>query len=164
MKRTLLRILAFIGLFVIGLFAFISVIGNPDFESPYQTLTASKDSAIIARGRYLAYGPAHCASCHTPMDRKVDIDRGIEVPMSGGWELSIPPGTFRAANLTPDNETGIGNLTDAQLVRAMRYSINHNGKMMFPFMPFQEMSDEDVVALISFLRWPIAWVAIQSGI
>lgn len=153
MKRIVLRILALLGLLIIGLISFVSLKGNPNFESPTQHLVASKDSAIIARGRYLAYGPAHCASCHTPMDRKVDIDHGIEVPMSGGWELTIPPGTFRAANLTPDMETGIGNLTDDQLVRAMRYSINHKGKMMFPFMPFQEMSDEDVVALISYLRW-----------
>ncbi|MBP7511194.1 MAG: c-type cytochrome [Bacteroidia bacterium] len=152
MKKLMLGILAFLGLLVLGLVAFITLKGNPDFDAATQNLVASKDSTVIARGRYLAYGPAHCASCHTPMDRKKDIDNGVEVPMSGGWELSIPPGTFRAANLTPDMETGIGNLTDAQLVRAMRYSINHRGKMMFPFMPFQEMSDEDVVALISFLR------------
>jgi len=126
--------------------------GDKDFDAPMTDIAASKDSAVIARGKYLAYGPAHCASCHTPMDKLDDNDKGIEMPLSGGWELDIEPGIFRAPNLTPDIETGIGKLTDAQLERAMRNSVNHRNKLMFPFMPFQEMTQEDVVALISFLR------------
>src|SRR5688572_12986765 len=35
------------------------------FDVPEPDLHASADPAVIARGRYLAYGPAHCASCHT---------------------------------------------------------------------------------------------------
>jgi mono/diheme cytochrome c family protein len=153
MKIIIFRFLAVFCLILFSLLAYILLNGEKEFDAPVQNLEASKDSAIIARGKYLAYGPAHCASCHTPMDRKLDIDKGVEVPMSGGWEITIPPGTFRAANLTPDMETGIGNVSDAQLVKAMRHSINHRNRMMFPFMPFQEMSDDDVVALISYLRW-----------
>ena len=152
MKKILLRILAVIVIIIGGLIIFIFVAWNKKHNAPYPEITASTDSTVIARGKYLAFGPAHCASCHVPMDKLKEVDKGLEVPLSGGWELTIPPGTFRARNLTPDMETGIGKLTDAEVARVLRYSVGHDGKSIFPFMPFQEMSDEDLTAVISFLR------------
>ena len=152
MKKILLRTLAVLVIIVAGLVIFIFVSWSKKHEAPYPEIKSSTDSAIIARGKYLAFGPAHCASCHTPMDKLEAVDKGLEIPLSGGWELDIPPGIFRAPNLTPDIETGIGKLTDAEVARVLRYSIGHDGRTIFPFMPFQEMSDEDLTALISFLR------------
>ncbi|NQV49602.1 MAG: c-type cytochrome [Candidatus Marinimicrobia bacterium] len=126
--------------------------GERTFDAPYPDLAASQDSAVIARGRYLAFGAAHCVSCHAPMDKFEELENGLQMPLMGGWELEIPPGRFRAPNLTPDMETGIGKFTDGELARAMRYSVKHDGSPLFPFMPFQEISDEDLVAIISFLR------------
>lgn len=153
MKKKVFRVLAVIVVGIGALIAFIGVKGNKDFDVPVpDKYRASTDPEVIARGKYLAFGPAHCASCHTPLSRKTEIDKGVEMPLVGGWEVDIPPGQFRAPNLTPDNETGIGKLTDGQIARALRYSVNHNNKAMFPFMPFQELSEDDVVAIISFLR------------
>lgn len=137
---------------VVGLIGFVQLTWDKKFDVPMPDVKASSDSAVIARGRYLAYGPGHCASCHTPMDQLQEVDKGAQIPLSGGWELTIDPGTFRAPNLTPDKETGIGQISDGQLARALRYSIGHKENFLFPFMPFQEMSDADVVAIISFLR------------
>jgi hypothetical protein len=36
------------------------------FDAPFPNPHATNDSATIARGKYLAYGPAHCSGCHTP--------------------------------------------------------------------------------------------------
>ncbi|MEP7371869.1 MAG: c-type cytochrome [Chitinophagaceae bacterium] len=152
MKKISLRILAGLAIIIAGLLIFIFATWNKKHDAPYPDIKASTDSIIIARGKYLAFGPAHCASCHVPADKIAGIDKGMDVPMSGGWELTIPPGTFRARNLTPDMETGIGKLTDGEVARVMRYSVGHDGRTIFPFMPFQEMSDEDVTAIISFLR------------
>jgi mono/diheme cytochrome c family protein len=120
--------------------------------APTPTLVPSTDSAVIARGRYLAYGPAYCAFCHTANGMGSRIDAGEELPLSGGHLWDIPPGVLRSANLTPDSATGIGRYTDAQLVRAIRHGVRHDGRAMLPFMAYQNMSDEDLVALISFLR------------
>ncbi len=141
-----------LGAFILVLVVFVNIRGNRTYDAPLPDLAASQDSAIIARGKYLAFGPAHCVSCHAPMDKFSEIEKGLEMPLVGGWELNIPPGSFRAPNLTPDMETGIGSYSDGQLARALRYSVRHNGKALFPFMPFQNMSDGDVIALISFLR------------
>ncbi len=154
--KSLINILKWIaivaGVLILLLVTFVNIRGNRTYDAPLPDLVASQDSAVIARGQYLAFGPAHCASCHAPMDKFDEIEQGLVMPLIGGWELNIPPGSFRAPNLTPDVETGIGSFSDGQLARALRYSVRQNGEALFPFMPFQNMSDADVIAIISFLR------------
>lgn len=152
MKKILLSILLLIIILVSAAVVFILVSWDKDFEAPYPDISATSDSAIIERGAYLVYGPGHCAYCHIPPEKIPAVASGERVPLSGGWEMEIPPGTFRAPNITPDKETGIGTYTDAEIARAMRYMVSHNNKFMLPAMEFTEMSDEDLTAIISFLR------------
>lgn len=152
MKKLFTRVLIALAVIIGGFVSFVLLTWDKDFDAPLPEIKASTDSAMIARGKYLVYGPAHCATCHTPMDKYKEVEAGAELPLSGGWELVIPPGTMRAPNITPDMETGIGKMTDAQLARAFRYSVKHNNKVLFPFMPYHEMTDEDLTAIISFLR------------
>jgi hypothetical protein len=140
-------------LIILGLYVFIQIKWDKKFDAPYPEIAASKDSSVIARGEYLVYGPAHCAVCHVPLDKVFKVDDGLKIPLSGGWEDNIAGfGVMRAPNLTPDNETGIGKLTDAQLARSIRHMVSSDGRIIFPFMEYQEMSDQDVTAVISFLR------------
>jgi mono/diheme cytochrome c family protein len=150
--KIILRILAVLVVLIAGLVVYVQVAWNKKFEAPYPDIKASTDSAVIARGKYLAYGPAHCGTCHVPMDKIMDVEGGELIPLSGGWELDIPPGEMHAPNLTPDMETGIGKLTDADLARTMRYMVGSDGRCIFPFMPFAEMSDADLTAIVSYLR------------
>lgn len=152
MKKFIITTLALIILLVVCFVSFVELTYDKIHAAPYPEITASTDSAVIARGEYLAFGPAHCIVCHSPLDKRKEIDAGLKMPLTGGWELIIPPGTFRAPNLTPDEETGIGRYNDAEVARILRYSVGHDGRTIFPFMPFQEMSDEDLTAVISFLR------------
>ncbi len=61
------------------------------------------------RGAYLVNGLAHCSECHTP--RNLMFARKQNEALSG----SVVDG-WKAWNITPDEETGIGLWTDAQLV------------------------------------------------
>lgn len=122
------------------------------FDAPLPALAASTDSAVIARGRYLAYGPAHCAACHVEPGDTVALRTGGQPPLAGGYAFVIPPGTFYVPNLTPDVATGIGSRTDAELARTLRHGVRADGRAALPFMTAQDASDEDLVALISFLR------------
>lgn len=151
--KTVLKFLG-IGLVVviIGFVAFVQLSWDRKYDAPMPEFTASADSVMIARGKYLAFGPAHCSTCHVPMDKIMEVEDGLEIPLSGGWELAIPPGTFRAPNITPDPETGIGNMTDGQLARALRYNVKRDNSCLFPFMPFNGLSDEDLTAVMSFIR------------
>jgi mono/diheme cytochrome c family protein len=151
-KFLLWAVLAIV-LVIVAIVGYIQLSWNKTFDAPYPDITASTDPVLIERGRYLAYGPSHCATCHVPMDKIMDVENGLQMPMIGGWNEFVPGfGTFRAPNLTPDPETGIGKLTDAQLARTIRYGVKHDGTLLPPFMLFQGMSDEDLTAVISFLR------------
>jgi len=150
--KILLRILAGLGILIILFVIFVYIAGNKKFEAPYPETKASTDSAVIARGKYLVYGPMHCATCHVPMDKIPEVEAGDIIPLTGGWELDIPPGTFRSRNLTPDMETGIGKLTDGEIARTLRYGVGSDGRPILAFMPFQEVSEEDLTAVISFIR------------
>jgi hypothetical protein len=59
------------------------------FDVPEVDLKASTDSAVIARGAYLVYGPAHCAYCHNTADKIARLEAGEQVPLSGGAVFDI---------------------------------------------------------------------------
>jgi mono/diheme cytochrome c family protein len=151
-KKILLGLLILVVSITIGFVILVYARYNRTFEAPYPDIKASTDSAMIARGRYLALGPAHCAACHAPMTDFFKVDKGEEVALSGGFNFPLPIGMVYAPNITSDEETGIGKLTDEELARALRYGVKHDGKALIDFMPFYDLSDQDLTAVISFLR------------
>jgi mono/diheme cytochrome c family protein len=134
------------------LFIAISVRWDRRFQAPYPKLAASRDSAVVARGRYLVYGPAHCSDCHTAPADYASLNTGTWPALSGGGAFAIPLGTIRVPNLTPDSATGIGRRSDSEIARMLRYGVRPDGRSAIPFMEFHELSDADLVAVISFLR------------
>jgi mono/diheme cytochrome c family protein len=148
LKRVLIGLAAFLVLGTAGLAIAVKVREHRTFDAPYPDLRASADPAIIARGRYLALGPAHCRDCHT----EPGAPASDEPRLSGGVAFHTPVGTFYTPNITPDPTTGIGRYTDAELARALRYGVHPTGRAMVPFMPFANMADDDLTAVISYLR------------
>ena len=137
---------------ILGLMATIALRQNLTYEAPYPDIKASTDSAVIAHGKQLIMGPAHCASCHGPKDAEERMIRGEEVPLLGGHKFDFPFADIYVKNITPDKETGIGRYTDGEIARTLRYGVRANGTAVFDFMPFHDMSDEDLTAIISYLR------------
>jgi mono/diheme cytochrome c family protein len=126
---------------------------NLKFDRPPPDLHASLDPAVIERGRYVVRNLSGCGLCHADGERLREVSNGdLTVPLSGGHEWDIPPGKFRAINITPDKETGIGLMTDGQIARALRHGIGRDGRALLPFMEVQGLSDDDLVAVISYLR------------
>jgi mono/diheme cytochrome c family protein len=115
----------------------------------FPAITASQDPGVIARGRYLAHGPAHCVDCHGSRDGQAP---GAETVLSGGTEWHLPIGIIRSPNLTSDPETGLGAVTDGQIARALRHGVRRDGRALAPFMAFGALSDEDLTAIVSYLR------------
>ncbi len=154
--KTFLRILKIIILVIVIILAcivtYVLTSYEKTFDAPYPDITASQDSAIIARGKYLALGPAHCAHCHAPMSELSRVDVGEEVALSGGFDFHLPLGTLHAPNITSDKETGIGNLTDQEIARMLRYGVRHDGQAVLDIMPFYDVNKDDIRAIISWLR------------
>ncbi|NII25183.1 cytochrome c [Pseudoflavitalea sp. X16] len=149
------RILKWTGIILLIIIAglYITVEARQDlkFEAPYPAVKTSMDSAVIARGKKLVFGPAHCANCHVPAAMAAAVLRGEEVALTGGNEFALPIGKLYSKNLTP-HETGIGGMTDGEIARALRYGVNAKGNALLDFMPFHNTSDDDLVAIISYLR------------
>jgi mono/diheme cytochrome c family protein len=139
-------------LLVITLIIATSLRQNLKFEAIYPNIHASKDSTVIARGRSLVFGPAHCADCHGPAGTDSLVNKGEEVPLSGGKIFNLPIGKLYASNITSDPTTGIGNLSDSVIARSLRYGVGYDGRALLDLMPFHNTSDEDLTAIISYIR------------
>ncbi|MDF2189434.1 c-type cytochrome [Paraflavitalea sp. CAU 1676] len=154
--KVFLKILKWTGIIivvlVVGLIITVACRQNLQFEAPYPDIKASTDSSIIARGRYIAYGPGHCTDCHHDPASKELMLKGQEVPLSGGMPFKLPIATIYVRNITPDMETGIGKRTDAEIARLLRYGVRPDNTAVLDFMPFHDATDEDLTAIISFLR------------
>ncbi len=109
------------------------------------------DPKLVARGEYVAK-VAGCTTCHIGVGPKgPDPSRSL----SGGFEAPDTFGTWRAGNITSDRKTGIGAWTDAQIEAAIREGTLPDGTQMYPIMPFpffNRMTDDDVHALVAYLR------------
>jgi mono/diheme cytochrome c family protein len=133
------------------LLGFVTACGGGDVALPTLTPPLIGDSSgLVARGEYIVRSVSVCGQCHSSEQGNSDG------PLSGGsefknWRL----GTIRAANLTPDPETGLGRWTDAEIVRAIRSGEDRKGKLLAPTMPYEwlhGMSDHDALAVARYLK------------
>jgi len=122
------------------------------FDAPFPEVSASTDSTVVERGRYIVRDVAPCAACHGDPAQRDAYASGADVPLIGGFVFDIPPGQFYSRNLTPDPETGLGNVSDPAIARALRYGVGYDGRALLPFMEMQGLSDDDLEAVVSYLR------------
>jgi mono/diheme cytochrome c family protein len=154
--RRFKKVLKWIGSILLVLAAGLTVAvmarQNLKYDAPYPTIKASTDSVVIARGKHLVFSSAHCINCHSPKNPDSLIALGQDVPLSGGVLFDVGIAKIYSKNITPDNETGIGKYTDEEIARVLRYGVHPDGAPVLDFMPFHNTSDEDLTAIISYLR------------
>jgi hypothetical protein len=111
----------------------------------------------IERGEYLFTTLLDCDGCHSERDFS-RLGGPVVAGMRGkGGAMTLEglPGEVYAPNITPDKETGIGNWTDGEKIRAIREGISKDGHMLFPIMPYtgyRYLSDVDVMALVAYMN------------
>lgn len=151
------KILKWTGLVLLVLIAGVAIATatrqHLTYKAPYPQIKASTDTAVIAKGRHLALVTKGCVHCHSPI-QNIDsvLKTGADPSLSGAKRLETPFGDFYAPNLTPDVTTGIARLTDGEIARVLRYGVKKNGEAALPFMQGLDMSDEELTALVSYLR------------
>jgi len=124
---------------------------------PLTSRTFASTPQRLERGHYIATALSGCVYCHSPHEWTAP-GAPIVAGMEGAGEVepyADLPGRIVAPNLTPDPETGAGTWTDDQLARSIREGIGHDGRALFPLMPypnFRVMSDEDVASVVVYLR------------
>ncbi len=113
---------------------------------PVKPATGDK-AKLIKKGEYLAK-IGDCLACHT------NTKAGGK-PFAGGLPINTPFGTFYSPNITPDKETGIGNWTADDMIRAIQEGRDPHGANYFPVFPyvyFSKMTKDDIRALHEYLQ------------
>ncbi|NWF90458.1 MAG: diheme cytochrome c-553 [Ignavibacteriaceae bacterium] len=136
---------------------------------------------LIARGSYIV-NSSGCGDCHTPKimspngpvedttrflsgfpaeDKLPPLDLKTVAP--GNWYVTEknlaawvgPWGISYASNITPDNETGIGTLSEEMFIKTIREGkLMGVGRPLLPPMPwpmFARKTDEDLKAIYAYL-------------
>ena len=168
-----------------GAFAMTSAIivgcGQPPANQPALSAPAPTQSSV-ERGKYLVTITG-CSDCHTtktigPNGPEADMSKNLaghpedfkmpappklspDTPWAVVTSLTLtawsgPWGVSFAANLTPDQNTGLGIWTEDMFVNAMRTG-KHMGtsRPILPPMPWQDfaaMPDADLKAIYAYLR------------
>lgn len=126
-------------LFLMACLAILSAVCVPSWSKPNSRL-----SPELQQGKYLSE-LALCYSCHTS-------DEGQ--PFAGGRALVTPLGTFYSPNITPDEKTGIGSITDEEFYRTLHEGVSRNGEHLYPLMPYSSytgISYEDAMLIKAWL-------------
>ncbi|MFH1074628.1 MAG: hypothetical protein V1752_06030 [Candidatus Firestonebacteria bacterium] len=108
----------------------------------------SKDE-MIERGKYLVNACGVLAH-HTSLgkDGKPDLNKfmaGSETGYKGTWGVSY------AKNLTPDNDTGIGMMSDDEVISMIKDE-GANGTAPLYYDYYRGLTDDDLKSLVSYLR------------
>jgi len=151
--KIIIKIFVVLILIIIGLILYSYVGYKKSWSIALPNIVAVKDSAAIARGKYLVYGPAHCVDCHALEMGDTRLSMGERLPLTGGKGETTYLGDWAAPNLTPDPLTGLGRVSDGQIARMIRHGVNREGQIALPFMDaYANLSNYDLISIISFLR------------
>jgi mono/diheme cytochrome c family protein len=117
---------------------------NRAYANPPSQLMAELTPQLVADGERFARS---CVGCHSASG---------ELPMTGqdffGHDNEGPPvGTLWAPNLTPVH---LGDWSDGEIIRAIREGVGRDGRslLIMPSAGFRNLSDDDVLALLAYLR------------
>jgi mono/diheme cytochrome c family protein len=116
---------------------------NRTYPNQPSALAAAITPQLVANGERFARS---CAGCHSSSG---------ELPLGGqdffGAEGGPPIGTLWAPNLTPAH---LAEWSDGEIARAIREGVGRDGRslLIMPSLYFRNLSDEDVLALVAYLR------------
>lgn len=140
---------------------------EPSFLTKILTNTAFKplpfpDGAIpmpdtsntVELGKYLAFN-FECFSCHSADFKSNDFyqpENSIGFFGGGNKPLNLDGDVMLTSNLTPDNETGIGNWTKEQFIKAVKEGkVDGQIALRYPMAPYIRLSDDEVGAIYDYL-------------
>jgi len=154
MKKVIKWFLSLVVIFVVTVLLYVKLalpnVGKMEYLSVRPT--ASK----LERGKYLANHVCVCMDCHSTRNWNEFSGPLVEGTIGKGGEVFDQrfgfPGSFYSKNITP---SGIGDWSDAEVLRAIASGVSKNGQALFPIMPhphFGKMDKDDLESIIVYLR------------
>lgn len=131
-----------------------------DAPGPVPGHFAPENMYQVKRGEYLVE-LLGCGACHTDgaLEGVPNFDRALAGSTIGIAYISPlgndRPGIVYPANITPDEETGIGAWSDIQIQRAIRAGLGkHVGRRIaaMPWQGYAKLTEEDLTSIVAYLR------------
>ena len=123
------------------------------YPKAVQTAPAKTDK--IAYGRYLVTHALECYSCHSADFKTMNVDEPEKSPGFLGGDnalVGLSQEKVYSANITFDEETGIGKWSEANLKRALRDGIRPDNTLVrYPMEPMRDLDDDDIAAIYAYL-------------
>lgn len=146
------RLVRWVGVSVAGLLTVVALMGmvlagrgiyelTRQHDNPVSTLSIAATVEQIERGQRLAH---LCVQCHSSTGN---------LPLDGSDETILAElGVLYAPNLTPGGE--LATWRDGEIVRAIREGVDNEGRALWlmPSDQYRHLSDEDVTAIVAYLR------------
>ena len=134
----------------------ILVAGVTNAQTPSGDVYSLTNPSLIERGRYLVTSVGGCADCHS-VGRDPNNPTWLAGFIQGTPGQPFEVGSFQIypANLTPDEETGIGSWTPSQVFNALRMGQDKDGNILCPPMPwpvYRNMTDRDIWSIVAYLK------------
>jgi len=134
---------------------FLSRVAWKPFPMPSKPIEMPDASNSEELGEYLAHN-LDCFSCHSA-DFKTN--NFLNPPESEGYfgggnkPLNLEGQVVLTSNLTPDDETGIGNWSREKFIRALKFGLKEGEPaLVYPMMPYTQLTDEEAGAIYDYLR------------
>ena len=122
---------------------------------PSRAIAAPPASDRVAHGRYLV-AALDCYGCHSASWETMNLEQPERSAgyLGGGNALTDSSGnSILSANLTFDEETGIGSWSESDFLRALRLGSRPDDRPLRPpMLPMPQLTDAEVAALYAYLR------------
>lgn len=125
---------------------------------PYPTVQIPDpdESDPVSLGKYLATAKFDCYSCHSESFVTANPMEPHKSPGFFGGGNPIPDLDGRimlSANLTMDNETGLGQWSEADFIRTVKLGIRPDGtQVRYPMLPFTLLTEKEISAIWAYLK------------
>lgn len=135
---------------------FLSRVAFKPLPMPTGKISLPDTTNQVEFGKYLVLN-LECWTCHSADFKTINVMEPEKTPgyLGGGNKTLDEEGVnvVATANITPDKETGIGNWSEEQFIRALRFGLVDGAPALrYPMVPYNQLTDNEAKAIFAYLK------------
>lgn len=123
---------------------------------PEKAIIAPDTNDLVAYGKYIVLGKIECFACHSADFKKLDVmipENSLGFLGGGNTLIDLDGNKILSANITMDEETGLGKWTYEDFYKAMKEARRPDGKpMRYPMVPMANLKDYEIRSIWAYLQ------------
>lgn len=136
---------------------FLATVAFKPVPYPTSPIPGPDTTNKVEWGKYIVTGMLDCYPCHSADFKTMNIAEPEKSKGFMGGGNPVGPNRegkmMHSANLTPDKETGIGNWTEEQFSKALRFAQKPDGSpVQYPMVPYPQLTNSEVSAIFAYLQ------------